>query len=120
MAGSGTLRSAWRDAARVAGLQAVEAGGADEALAALRALGPVDVALIEWNPASGEGARLLDRLRAQRDCPPMRLVVVTPDLRCIPLTEAFRAGADDFLLRPFTAETLGRKLQALGLREEAR
>ena len=108
------LRAAWRDAARGAGLQVVEAECAEEARLAVSILGTQELALIDASlPKAPE---LVARLRDESEC---RVLVVAPPAASGP-PEPDLPEADAFLQRPFTAAVLARQLEVLGLRGEDR
>ena len=113
---SSSRRHAWRDAARGAGLQVLEAECAAEALLALRVVGVPELALIDGS--SPTSAELVAHIRSQPGYQPLRLLLVaqeagsdSPDCAALP-------GVDGILPRRFTAETLDRKLDSIGLRRK--
>ena len=77
-----------------------EAATAAEALDMIEARMP-DTIIVEVNPADMD---LLDFLRAvramQADAPPV-IVVAMIEMDLVQMTKAKRAGADDYLLKPF-------------------
>ncbi|MEO1174821.1 MAG: response regulator [Myxococcota bacterium] len=82
---------------------------------ALEKLGPnpVDLALVDWNMPNMNGLDLVKNLRSN----PMHLktpiVMVTTESDVSRMTTALEAGADEYVLKPFTKEVLEEKLRIL-------
>jgi len=115
VSGSPRLRTAWRDMARLAGVDGVDAGTHEEAVAVRRRTGPIDVALVDWDADPFAAARLVVRLRREDPVSPLCVWVVTSGLDAISLIQAFASGADDLLVTPFSAQALARKLHGADL-----
>jgi two-component system NtrC family response regulator len=93
----------------LAGLLAAEGytvAEADSLAAATRELGraPVDLVISDWRLPDGDGGELLARVRAQY--PDLGFVMVTAYGTIARAVEAIRAGADDYLAKPFEAQAL--------------
>ena len=93
----------------LAGLLAAEGYSVAEAsslAAATRELGraPVDLVISDWRLPDGDGGELLARVRAQY--PDVGFVMVTAYGTIARAVEAIRAGADDYLAKPFEAQAL--------------
>lgn len=116
---SSRLRTAWRDTARLAGVEVFEAGTPEDAVAVLRRTGPIQVALVDWDADPFAAARLVVRLRREDPASPLCVWVVTSGLDSISLIQAFASGADDLLLKPFSAQALARKLGGADLLRDA-
>lgn len=111
VARSSLTRAAWRDLLRRDGFQAVEAEEPRQALDAFRDFGAFDLALVDWTPAALD---LVQRVRGEPSHDGTRIVMVLPEVDASPMIEALKAGVDEYLLKPFTAGSLGAKLRALG------
>jgi two-component system chemotaxis response regulator CheY len=76
---------------------------------------PYDVALIDWEMPEINGLQLVQALRRNPDFDSMKIMLVTT-LNCIEnVTQALEAGANEFLMKPVSKESLEEKLQVLGL-----
>ncbi|HEX9733005.1 MAG TPA: sigma-54 dependent transcriptional regulator [Thermoanaerobaculia bacterium] len=78
-----------------------------ESLAAARralAAAPVDLVLADWKLPDGDGVELLGEVRA--GWPPAAFVVVTAYGTIARAVDAIRAGADDYLAKPFERQAL--------------
>ena len=97
------------------GFEVVEAENGREAIQYLRELGGLDLALVDWNMPEMTGIELVELLRADTGFSSMRLMMVTTETEPEQVERALIAGADEYLMKPFTKETLTLKLQTLGL-----
>ncbi len=87
--------------------------GAD-ALARLKELGVPDLALVDWNMPEMNGLEFVVAVRSNHDYDSMRLVMVTTETEFDQVTLALAAGANEYLMKPFTADALREKLALLG------
>lgn len=76
---------------------------------------PFAVALVDWDMPNMNGLELVQTLRRNRDCDAIKLMMVTTQNSLERVTTAMAAGADDFLMKPVTKESLAEKLQILGV-----
>jgi DNA-binding NtrC family response regulator len=86
-----------------AGYRVVEAATIAAAEAELERA-PVDVVISDWRLPDGDGGALLARTRARH--PETGFVMVTAYGTIARAVEAVRAGADDYLAKPFEAQAL--------------
>jgi two-component system chemotaxis response regulator CheY len=88
--------------------------GAD-GLARLRELGAADLALVDWNMPEMNGFEFLCAVRGDHAFNSMRVVMVTSETELDQMTRALSAGANEYLMKPFTQDALREKLAILGL-----
>lgn len=100
------------------GFSVAEAGNGQEALDRMNT-GPVDLALIDWNMPVMNGYDFLRAVRAQPGWSNVRLMMVTTETGIEEMTKALAAGADEYVMKPFTRNDLVSKLGLLGFRREA-
>ena len=93
----------------------VEAGHGQEALDKLREGGAVDLALVDWNMPVMTGIDLVRAVRKEHAYDAMTVMMVTTESGMSQMQEALEAGANEFMMKPFTPEALREKLQILGL-----
>jgi two-component system chemotaxis response regulator CheY len=98
-----------------AGYDVVEAKDGREALERLEDAGIVDVALVDWNMPEMNGLDLVRTLRGDKRFARMTLMMVTTEIHGAEVVRALAAGANEYLMKPFTREALLEKLQILGL-----
>jgi len=70
-----------------------------------------DVLLVDWNMPVMSGLDLLRAVRADAGYAAMRLVVVSSECDPVVVGQALDAGADEYLVKPFTADSLASKLE---------
>lgn len=73
------------------------------------------VVLVDWNMPEMGGLEFIRAVRADPDRAEVRLVVVTSEAELGHMVEALEAGADEYLMKPFTPAALSDKLALLGL-----
>lgn len=111
---SRTMRALLRQHLEALGMTVAEAADADQAELVLADLTP-DVALIDWHLPGTPGIELVRRLRLDPARQAMRLIVVSAQTAHERIAEALAAGADEYVMKPFTREMLAGKLALLGL-----
>ena len=103
------LRTVLRTQLQFAGYRCHTCAGAEEALAALGRLGPVDVILTDLRMPGLDGFGLLRRVR-QLD-PALPVIILTAFGSVGNAVEAVKAGAFDYLEKPFDRERLLQTLE---------
>ena len=98
-----------------AGLEVLEAGHGKEALDRLKAASGVGLALVDWNMPEMNGLELVTELRANPRYSAMQVLMVTSESELSFVERALAAGANDYLMKPFSAEALREKLGVLGV-----
>jgi two-component system chemotaxis response regulator CheY len=97
------------------GYEVTEAGDGKEALEALNRQGAhPDVALVDWNMPTMNGIELVQAIRREPRFSDVRLMMVTSETEGVRVETALEAGADEYLMKPFTREILVEKLAVLG------
>lgn len=95
--------------------QSAQAGNGEEALACLAA-GPVpDLAMVDWNMPVMDGLAFVQAVRANEAYSRMRIVMVTTETEMSQVARALEAGADEYIMKPFTADIVRDKLELLQL-----
>jgi two-component system chemotaxis response regulator CheY len=97
------------------GLSCEEAGNGREALKLLRRSAPFDFMLLDVNMPQMGGLECVKAIRDACLHPPMKVMMVTTEADNSFICRALEYGADEFLMKPFTAESLREKLMMLGL-----
>lgn len=100
------------------GFSVIEAGNGQEALDRMQAEA-VDLALIDWNMPVMNGYEFLQAVRARPSWAQVRLMMVTTETGIEEMTKALAAGADEYVMKPFTRSDLVSKLGLMGFRREA-
>lgn len=76
---------------------------------------PFDVALVDWDMPRMNGLEFIQFVRRNRDYDGVKLMMVTTNNAVEKVTQALQSGANDYLMKPVTRESLAEKLQILGL-----
>lgn len=95
-----------------------EVSFAEHGQAALQVLGSeaaFDVALVDWNMPVMTGIELVGAVRADHKYDAMRIMMVTTETEQENVMRALEAGANEYLMKPFTPEALVEKLAMLGM-----
>jgi two-component system chemotaxis response regulator CheY len=69
-----------------------------------------DLVLLDWNMPRMTGLELLKAIRADDNLQNTPVVMITAEGRKEDVLEAVKAGVNNFIVKPFTAETLEEKL----------
>ena len=96
------------------GMSCDEAVDGSEALTALRGGTEFDFMLLDVNMPGMSGLECVKQLRDAGLQTPMKVMMVTTEADNSFITRALEYGADEFLMKPFTPESLREKLMMLG------
>ena len=98
------------------GYEVVEAEHGEQALERLAACVSMPVlALVDWNMPRMNGLDFIKAVRARRDFDTMRLMMVTTETELSQVQTALAAGANEYMMKPFTPDALLAKLATMGL-----
>jgi two-component system chemotaxis response regulator CheY len=97
------------------GVSCVEAADGNAALEVLAAQPPFDLMLLDVNMPVMNGLECVKELRRARLQPEMKVMMVTTEADNSFISKALDNGADEFLMKPFTPESLREKMMILGL-----
>lgn len=100
---------------RELGFDLWEAGDGQEALDRLAEVGRVDLILLDWHMPELDGFDFLLAVRSRPDCRGTVIMVITTETERHQMLRALEAGADEYVMKPFTGEVLREKLQLVGL-----
>jgi len=84
-----------------------------EALAMLHR--EIALILVDWNMPHMDGLEFLQRVRADPRYASVKVMMVTTETEIDQMVKALAAGADEYVMKPFTKEILADKLRLLGL-----
>jgi two-component system chemotaxis response regulator CheY len=101
------------------GFEAVEADNGLAALALLdreRASGaPVSLALVDWNMPEMNGLEFVKHMRADARNAAVTVIMVTTETQIDQMVAALEAGANEYVMKPFTKDVIEDKLRLLGV-----
>ncbi len=101
------------------GFDVTEAEDGRAGLEILKADTAFDLALVDWNMPGMDGLQVVQAMRANSSLDGMRIMMVTTETEIDRVVRALEAGANEYLMKPFTAEAVTEKLAILGLWEAA-
>lgn len=97
------------------GFETVEAAHGGEAIQKLRDGGPVDVMLVDWNMPEMNGFDFLCYVRGNPAYKDVPLRMVASETEISQMAKALEAGANEYVMKPFTKDVIVDKLALLGV-----
>jgi two-component system chemotaxis response regulator CheY len=76
---------------------------------------PTNLALVDWNMPEMNGLDFVKAVRADHAYDDVRLVVVSTETEMTQVGRALDAGANDYVMKPFTKAVILDKIKLLGL-----
>jgi two-component system chemotaxis response regulator CheY len=110
---SRTTRAIIGQILREIGLEVVEAANGREGLEQLRLDPELDLVLVDWNMPEMNGLDFLRAVRAQPEYQSLRVLMVTSETGREQVMRALSAGANEYIMKPFTRDILVAKLSML-------
>lgn len=95
--------------------EVMEASGGPEALQLLAAGNQPDLVLVDWHMPEMEGIDVVAAMRDGAVGYGGKIVMVTTETEMAQMERALSAGADEYLMKPFTVEAVTEKLRLLDL-----
>jgi two-component system, chemotaxis family, chemotaxis protein CheY len=97
------------------GFEVCQASNGEEALSVFeRENGAISLALVDWNMPLMNGLEFVKRLRSDPRYASVRLMMVTTETEVDQMVQALEAGANEYVMKPFTKEIIADKLRLLG------
>ena len=98
------------------GYEVCEAGNGLEALKVLdKEKTAVSLVLADWNMPEMNGLELVKSLRQNPEFASMKVLMVTTETEIGQMTAAMEAGANEYVMKPFTKDVLVEKLELVGI-----
>ena len=97
------------------GFEVDYAGDGREALAWLNQGHAVDLMLVDWNMPYMNGLELVQAVRGNGLLQEVRIMMVTSENSLSTVAQALAAGANEYVMKPFTREVLQEKLALMGI-----
>jgi two-component system, chemotaxis family, chemotaxis protein CheY len=86
-----------------------------EAIEYLKAQGTPEVVLVDWNMPEMNGLDFVRAVRQELRERDVLLMMVTTETETAQMVKALAAGANEYLMKPFTKDALMEKLELLGV-----
>jgi two-component system, chemotaxis family, chemotaxis protein CheY len=112
-----TIRQTVNNMLDVLGIDFLEAENGKEALKVLeQSNGEVDLILLDWEMPVMDGKEFLDTVKADKRYRSIPVIMLTSITQKEKVIDAIRAGAKQYITKPFSSEDLLAKIvQALGM-----
>jgi two-component system chemotaxis response regulator CheY len=75
----------------------------------------VKLVLADWNMPEMNGLELLKRLRQDPELTSLKIIMVTTETELSQMVSALDAGANEYVMKPFTKDILREKLELVGV-----
>ena len=97
------------------GFEVMQAANGREALEIMDREGPaIGLVLLDWNMPEVTGIEVVEKLRTQKTFNTVRLVMVSTETEIEQMARALEAGADEYVMKPFTRQAVEDKLRLIG------
>ena len=103
---------------REQGFEVHEAGHGQQGLEQLQKNPEIGLVLVDWNMPVMDGLVFIKTVRQSRAWDSLKIVMVTTETESEQVQRAMTAGANEYVMKPFTSEVLVAKLSLLGVFEE--
>jgi len=90
----------------------IEAADGKDALAKLK-VEEIDFIVTDWNMPEMDGLEFVTKLRSIKEFKDVPVLMVTARSVKDDIIEALKAGVDNYIAKPFTAETLKQKIEQI-------
>jgi two-component system chemotaxis response regulator CheY len=88
----------------------MEAENGQDAWDKLTANMPIDLILLDWNMPVMDGFTFLKKVRADQNYKQVKIIMCTSESEKARVVEALKAGANNYIVKPFTPEALKEKM----------
>lgn len=100
---------------RELGFEPVQAADGKLALTALAQHPDVAFALVDWNMPEMNGLELVQAMRSDERYSQVKIVMATTETEMTQVVRAIEAGANEYIMKPFTREVVLDKLKLVGI-----
>jgi two-component system, chemotaxis family, chemotaxis protein CheY len=108
-----TVRRICRGIVESLGFTVHEAENGQEALDTVRTHPEIELILLDWNMPVMDGLTFLRTLRGEPLPAQPRVVMCTTEAEFTAIATAIQAGADEYIMKPFTEEIVREKVEAV-------
>ncbi|MBL8250590.1 MAG: response regulator [Candidatus Competibacter sp.] len=112
---SRAMQSMLKGILRGCGFQVVVAGDGREALECLKRGDDIEAMLVDWHMPRMDGCDFIRAVRAFEAYRDLPVMMVTAESEVEQVNRALAAGADEYVMKPFTREAVLEKLNLLGI-----
>ena len=98
------------------GGQVEKAGNGKEGIDKLKSMGQPDLVLVDWNMPEMNGLDFVRAVRAEPNYRKLPIMMVTTETESSQMGKALAAGANEYVMKPFTKDVIKEKLKLLGIK----
>ena len=110
---SKTMRRILSQLLKKMGYEVLEAGDGVEAIQILQLNADIELLITDWNMPNMDGLELLQIVRKEEKFKDLKIVMVTANTGRAEVITALKAGANNYIAKPFIAHTIERMLEGL-------
>ena len=92
-----------------------DAADGSEGLSRMVEVPGIELVLVDWNMPVMNGFEFVQAVRGDARWKDVRLMMVTTETEVEQMTRALEAGANEYVMKPFTKDIIQGKLQLMGL-----
>jgi two-component system chemotaxis response regulator CheY len=115
---SRTIRSILGKKLNQLGFKVSEAENGKVALEVLENTPLISLAMVDWNMPVMNGLEFVKSVRSDSRWDSVTIVMVTTETETSQMLAALDAGANDYIMKPFTDEIIAERLMLLGIQEQ--
>jgi two-component system chemotaxis response regulator CheY len=97
------------------GFEVIDAENGAVAIDRLKKSEKVDIALVDWNMPEMNGYEFVCAVRKEDAYKDLPLMMVTTETEMSQVVKALEAGANEYVMKPFTKEMITEKLTLMGM-----
>ena len=97
------------------GYEVRQAANGKDALAAVEDDSGISLFLVDWNMPEMNGLEFVRHIRSDARFASVPLMMVTTETETEQMVAALNAGADEYVMKPFTKEIIADKLRLMGV-----
>lgn len=113
---SKTIRIVLRSIMNELGYEVCEAVDGEDALKVIEAeKAAVTLVLTDWNMPVMNGLELIKNLRQDPELASLKVIMVTTETEVDHIVSALDAGANEYVMKPFTKDLVREKLEQVGI-----
>jgi two-component system chemotaxis response regulator CheY len=114
---STTMRMILKAHLKKLGFEVTEAINGIDALDRLKAMATADLVMVDWNMPEMDGLAFIRAVRTEVAYAALPMMMVTTNTDRSHVAAALDAGANEYIMKPFTRDMIREKLEILGLLE---
>ncbi len=97
------------------GLEVLEAEDGQKALEAVQNHADIDAVLLDWHMPVKDGLSFLKELRKEQTISQPVVIMCTTENEMSRIVEAMQAGANEFIMKPFSEDVVREKFEMTGI-----